>query len=179
VCWTHSKSDRGRQRERRQQQLLLGLRVGAGTTVELWLPVTWETIKQPEQEPAAEERQTAPKKLVILAVDDDTLVLLNTKVMLEDLGHIVLDARSGAEALEIISRVAHVDLVITDQAMPNMTGLHLASVIKEGWPDLPIVIATGYAEMPHNGDLDLPKISKPYSESDLAKAIGQVMAEKS
>jgi FixJ family two-component response regulator len=59
-----------------------------------------------------------------------------------------------------------------------MTGLQLASVVKEGWPELPVVIATGYAEMPQNGGVDFPKISKPYSENDLAKAIAQVMVER-
>jgi len=162
--------------EQSEGRLLLHSKLGAGTTVEMWLPVARDAVQLQEVEDITETAESATKQLVILAVDDDTLVLLNTKMMLEDLGHIVIDARSGAEALEILSRVARVDVVITDQAMPNMTGLQLAQVIREGWPELPIVIATGYAEMPQNGGLDLPRISKPYSESDLARAIAQVMA---
>ena len=70
--------------------------------------------------------QAAPAKtirpLTVLAVDDDALVLMNTVAMLEDLGHSVFEAYSGREALEILRREDSVDLVITDQAMPQMTG---------------------------------------------------------
>ena len=67
------------------------------------------------------------------------------------------------QALEVLTRIAHIDLVVTDQAMPNMTRLQLAKLIKESWPALPIIIATGSAEMP-NGGTDVPKITKPYFE---------------
>ena len=56
-------------------------------------------------------------------------------------------ASSGKEALEILRREAAVDLVITDQAMPQMTGVQLAEAIQEEWPDLPVMLATGYAEL--------------------------------
>ena len=164
--------------EQSDGRMVINSKLGAGTTVEMWLPVARQAVQLQELEEVAEIIESPKKQLIILAVDDDTLVLLNTKMMLEDLGHIVLDARSAAEALEILSRVAKVDLVVTDQAMPSMTGLQLASVVKEGWPELPVVIATGYAEMPQNGGVDFPKISKPYSENDLAKAIAQVMVER-
>ena len=63
-------------------------------------------------------------------MDDDALVLLNTAAMLEDLGHTVLEATSGSSALEIIRREDNIDLVITDQAMPHMTGSDLAAAIR-------------------------------------------------
>ena len=81
---------------------------------------------------------------MILAVDDDALVLLNTAAMLEDLGHTVLEAASGKDALEILRREPRIDLVITDQAMPHMTGSDLAAAIRAEKPDLPIILATGY-----------------------------------
>jgi PAS domain S-box-containing protein len=154
-------------------RLAIRSKVGAGTTVEMWLPAASESPERAAPELAIEEPAPASSRsLVVLAVDDDPLVLLNTRMMLEDLGHTVVEAKSGAEALEVLTRIAQVDLVVTDQAMPNMTGLQLANLIKESWPDLPIIIATGYAEMP-NGGTDLPKIGKPYFEGDLAKAIAE------
>jgi CheY-like chemotaxis protein len=66
------------------------------------------------------------RPLVILAVDDDELVLTNTAAMLEDLGHAVIHARSGPEALAIVESGRPLDAVITDQAMPQMTGMQLA-----------------------------------------------------
>jgi CheY-like chemotaxis protein len=154
-------------------RLAIRSKVGAGTTVEMWLPAVSESPERAAPELAIEEPAPASSRsLVVLAVDDDPLVLLNTRMMLEDLGHTVVEAKSGAEALEVLTRIAQLDLVVTDQAMPNMTGLQLANLIKESWPDLPIIIATGYAEMP-NGGTDLPKIGKPYFEGDLAKAIAE------
>jgi CheY-like chemotaxis protein len=152
-------------------------RTGTGTTVELWLPVaaTGSGCVSGEEKDVREfERREGP--LVILAVDDDALVLLNTVAMLEDLGHTVLEATSGKEALDIIRREGGVDLVITDQAMPHMTGADLAAAIRAERPDLPIILATGYAELPPGTDKGLPKLSKPFRQQQLADAIVEVLA---
>jgi CheY-like chemotaxis protein len=82
------------------------------------------------------------RPLSVVAVDDDALVLMNTSAMLEDLGHTVFEAQSGNEALKILRRERNVDLVITDQAMPHMTGAELAEAIRAEWPHLPIILAT-------------------------------------
>ena len=86
--------------------------------------------------------------LTILAVDDDALVLANTRAMLEDLGHTVVMAYSGEQALEQLERTSAIDLVITDHAMPKMTGSELAKRILARRPGMPIILATGYAELP-------------------------------
>src|SRR5690606_16559224 len=108
--------------------------------------------------------------LTVLAVDDDTLVLFNTVAMLEDLGHTALEARSAREALEILRR-QKVDLVVTDQAMPQMTGVQLADVIRAEWPGMPVILATGYAELPGGLGEGLPRLSKPFDEATLAALI--------
>ena len=86
--------------------------------------------------------------LVVLAVDDDGLVLTNTLAMLEDLGHTAHGASTGNAALEVLRQDNSIDLVITDQVMPRMTGLQLAEKIKAEWPTLPVILATGFAEIP-------------------------------
>ena len=150
-------------------RLILHSQKGRGTTAELWLPVA-KTSAQP-----AVAAQTVPARslrpLTILAVDDDALVLMNTVGMLEDLGHTVIEAYSGKEALEILRREDSVDLVVTDQAMPKMTGTELAKVIRSEWPDIPVLLATGYAEMAPRDDIGLPKLAKPYLQRELAAAI--------
>jgi PAS domain S-box-containing protein len=150
-------------------RLILYSQKGRGTTAELWLPVA-KTSAQP-----AVAAQAVPARslrlLTILAVEDDALVLLNTVGMLEDLGHTVIEAYSGKEALEILRREDSVDLVITDQAMPKMTGTELAKVIRSEWPDIPILLATGYAEMAPRDDIGLPRLAKPYLQRELAAAI--------
>ena len=150
-------------------RLILYSQKGRGTTAELWLPVA-KTSAQP-----AAVAQAVPARghrpLTVLAVDDDALVLLNTVGMLEDLGHTVLETYSGKEALEILRREDSVDLVVTDQAMPKMTGTELAKVIRSEWPDIPILLATGYAELAPRDDIGLPRLSKPYLQRELAAAI--------
>lgn len=153
--------------------LLLTSRMGEGTRVELCLPVA-ESAQETSLVPHLKsETDTEIRPLVVIAVDDDNLVLMNTASMLEDLGHKVFEASSGREALDILRREKAIDLVISDQAMPHMTGLQLAEAIKNEWPTLPIILATGYSELPPGADL--PKLAKPFLQHDLAKAIAGVV----
>ncbi len=151
-------------------RLRLKSKLGQGTTVELWLPVAEGLGPKPGASPTTEAAEIA-RKLVIVVVDDDNLVLTNTSAMLEDAGHLVLEASSGAQALELIRKAVHVDLVVTDQAMPQMTGIQLAAAIKVEWPDMPILLVSGYAELPAGDLLRIPKLAKPYSLDDLRKAV--------
>jgi PAS domain S-box-containing protein len=157
-------------------KLVLKSGKGEGTTVELWLPVATAGSGLMPHEADAEALDGREGPLVILAVDDDPLVLLNTAAMLEDLGHTVLEATSGKDALEIIRRKGGIDLVITDQAMPLMTGSELAVAIRAEKPDLPIILATGYAELPPGADGGLPRLSKPFRQHQLADAIAKTVA---
>jgi CheY-like chemotaxis protein len=117
--------------------------------------------------------------LNILAVDDDALVLMNTVAMLEDLGHDVTPAYSAREALAAMQR-QDFDLVVTDHAMPNMTGTQLASEIHGQQPSMPVVLATGYAELPQEaGGHNLPRLSKPFSLAELRAALTRAVAWRS
>ncbi len=113
--------------------------------------------------------------LKILAVDDDELVLLNTVAMLEDLGHTVIQANSGEEALQALADAEAVDLLITDHAMPKMTGMQLARRVASERPDLPILLATGYAEAPPGEGEGLARLEKPFGQEQLSDAIGRVL----
>jgi CheY-like chemotaxis protein len=117
----------------------------------------------------------AVKQLRVVAVDDDALVLLNTVAMLEELGHKVYEAYSAPEALKII-RANEVDLVITDYSMPGTSGAQLATMIHSERPDLPIILATGYAELPEGSKSDLPRLAKPFTQDDLARVVSAAMA---
>jgi len=95
--------------------------------------------------------------------------------MLQCLGHQVLMASSGTEALNVLQGESTIDLVITDHAMPHMTGSELANQICGIRPNLPIILATGYAELPNGEDPGLPRLSKPYMLDELAGQIAQVL----
>ena len=148
-----------------------------GTTAEIWLPAAPALqIAAPATSVTAPSfcRIPTTRTLRILTVDDDELVRATTVEMLEDLGYVVIAARSGAEALNLIEDAA-VDLVITDHAMPQMTGTQLAIRLRERYPTLPIVLATGYADLPAGPQIDLPRLAKPYSQAALASMVEQVM----
>jgi CheY-like chemotaxis protein len=96
-------------------------------------------------------------------------------LMLEDLGHKVIEASSGEQALAILRREKSVDLVITDQAMPRMTGLQLIQKIEAEWPNMPVILATGYAELSLENELLHPKLAKPFLQYDVAQAVEKAM----
>ncbi|MCA0031317.1 PAS domain-containing sensor histidine kinase [Mesorhizobium sp. B263B2A] len=149
-------------------RLALRSRKGAGTTAELWLPVATANSEVSRGPDVLAQEPIEAVSLRILAVDDDALVLLNTAAMLEDLGHTVAEAHSAATALSLLEE-QRFDLVITDHAMPKMTGLQLSNTIKDKWPNIPVIIATGYADLPGTRELNL--LSKPFTEEELASAI--------
>ncbi len=156
-------------------RLVLKSRLGEGTTAELWFPVTKAEKLFEASELTVPGAVIGLRPLRILAVDDDGLVLMNTALMLEDLGHTVFEATAGADALDVLRRES-VDLVISDHAMPRMTGSQLAVAIRREWPDIPIILATGFAEIPEGaGIADVPRLGKPFSQAQLAEAIGRAV----
>ena len=149
-------------------------KLGIGTTVELWLPVS-EAAPAERPRPAPAPRLALCRPCRVLVVDDDAIVAAGTVAMLEDLGHATSEAPSGAAALQLLqSAAAEIDLVITDHAMPGMTGIELAAAIRRDWPELPIIIATGYAELV-DADLGLPRLAKPYRQQELAALIARLV----
>ena len=159
-------------------RLTMASRLGEGTVVELWLPEAPEASRvtgAPSADELSQSVEISGSPMVILAVDDDALVLLNTTAMLEDLGHRVLTATAADEALGVLAR-EDVDLVITDYAMPDVDGLKLAGMIRDRWPDTTVMLATGYAELPEGQGEGLLRLSKPYLQSDLTRAIAAARA---
>jgi CheY-like chemotaxis protein len=154
-------------------RLILRSERGVGTTAELWLPVADDSVMdKPAVTETAGEHVPA---LTVLVVDDDSLVLTSTRLLIEDLGHRVLCALSGAQALELFERNEGIDLVITDMAMPQMDGAQLARLLRDRQPTLPIILATGYAERLEGFATQLPRLTKPFKQIDLVQVIGQTM----
>jgi PAS domain S-box-containing protein len=155
-------------------RFVLRSRLGDGTTATLLLPRAEEAPRRERPSPPPPPEASAIP-LRILAVDDDALVLMGTVDMLEDMGHRVWSARSGEEALGLLTGEARdADLVVTDQAMPGMTGVELARRVRETRPGLPVILATGYAELPSGAEVHVTaRLGKPFTEAQLSTAIAR------
>ncbi len=112
--------------------------------------------------------------MTILLVEDDALIAMSTAGLLEDLGHHVVEASRGAEALKILREQPAVDLMITDYAMPGMSGAEVARAARALRPDLPILLATGFADLPDGEEMKLPRLRKPYMQHQLAAEIARL-----
>ena len=144
---------------------------GHGTTIELWLRAGNEPALI-ERRPTVVEHTSSTRGTVLL-VDDEELVRLSTADMLIDLGYAVSEARSAEAALRIIEGDAPVDVVITDHLMPGMTGVELAYESRKLRPDVPVLVVSGFSEMKGIA-LDLPRLTKPFRQADLAAVLAQL-----
>ncbi|WP_165923622.1 PAS domain-containing protein [Bosea sp. BK604] len=156
--------------------LRLSSRAGEGTRAELLLPATEERRPVPptlQIEPRVDAE--AATRRSILVVDDDPLIAMSTVALLEDLGHVVTEANSAAEALGLVEGGDRFDLVVTDYSMPKMNGGQLALALRQMRPDLPILLASGYADLPPGADIDLPRLAKPYDQKQLQREIAKLL----
>jgi PAS domain S-box-containing protein len=156
-------------------KLTLQSHVGQGTTAELWLPVSEGAVIETRPDHNAPQAPLTGDQLVVLAVDDDALVLTNTAAMLEEGGHRVLQATSGRAALQLLSE-SRVDVLVTDFAMPEMSGAQLAEAAQAGWPELAVLIVSGYAELPEGTAAALPKLAKPFRQDQLLRCVAYAVA---
>jgi PAS domain S-box-containing protein len=143
---------------------------GKGTCVEIWLPAAEMPVRAAQPELAIS--QTRP--LRILAVDDDPIVLLNTATVLADMGHEVIQADDGEAALAMLMSQP-IDLLLTDYAMPRMSGGELVEKVAALQPDLKVIVLSGYADLPQGKSLSVYRLAKPFSDAELARAIADVI----
>jgi CheY-like chemotaxis protein len=154
-------------------KLMLKSRRGEGTTAEIWLSAaSGSTVESPAPVITQTDKVEA---VTVLAVDDDALVLMNTTFMLEDLGHQVVAASSGRQALQMLRNGHDIRVVLVDQAMPGMTGTELIAEIRQSRPDMPVILATGYGEVPPGARVDV-KLGKPFGQEELQQAIRTALA---
>lgn len=141
--------------------------LGRGTTVRVYLPAIRETAPQhAAPEPESFIATSEQPQRTILLVDDDDTVRNVTCTIIEGLGYRVVEANSGAAAIGLLEE--GIDLVLTDYAMPGMTGAELALQVHSRLPDMPIVFITGFAEP---GGLDPQEhiiVQKPFRGDELA-----------
>jgi PAS domain S-box-containing protein len=161
-------------------KLKLESKPGAGTTASLWLPVAAaEQDRSRDAQATTKEIPvvTAVERPIVLVVDDDALVRVSTCAMLDDIGYGVIEVEDAFRALEVIASPTRISILLTDQAMPGLTGLQLAEAAKKLRPRLPIILASGYAELPKHNQGILRRLAKPYRLAELLDAIAAGLEE--
>ncbi|HYE44617.1 MAG TPA: ATP-binding protein [Caulobacter sp.] len=148
--------------------LAITSREGAGTTVDLWLPVSEAPAVANDQPGDVAE---PPRGCgTALLVDDEDLVRTSTAQMLMDLGYRVVEAGSAEEALRLIDAGLSPDLVVTDYKMPGLSGAQLVQLLTSRRSNLPVLIVSGYAEA-DGIQPGIPRLCKPFRRTELAASI--------
>ncbi len=147
--------------------------LGSGTTAELWLPRATEGARPKPSPPAVKKRKTTNRSLNILLVDDHAHVRSTTAAVLGDFGHKVIEATDGTDALRVLREGCDFDLLITDYAMPHLSGTELLRAAQDICPEVPALIVTGYAEAGAIRDrpAHVEILQKPFTPEALEGAI--------
>ena len=151
--------------------------LGAGTTAELWLP------RSPNGEVADvatskdEPRLTASRNLRILLVDDHAEVRSTTAAVLQDIGHEVVESADGPHALQRLrDGDCNYDVMISDYAMPHLSGTEFLRSAREICPGVPALIITGYAEADSINDRPegVEILLKPFTANKLQSVLARI-----
>lgn len=116
----------------------------------------------------------AANNITILCVDDEEIPRTLRKLILQKQGYQVVTAASGAEALEVLDR-GSIDLVLSDQIMPGMTGTELTKSVKVLRPSMPVILISGVNEIPQDASYADRFISKVGGAELLFKTIAEVL----
>jgi CheY-like chemotaxis protein len=155
--------------------------LGRGTTVTIYLPRALLTPEEAAPEEAASQPADAVQQGsagVVLLVDDDELVRAGAGAVLEALGYRVLEAESGAKALGILHGCTTINAMVTDYAMPGMSGVELVEEARRLLPELPVLMMTGHSECPE----ELARttcIQKPFQATELAARLAVLIPGES
>ncbi len=148
-------------------------KLGEGTTVSLYLPRSQTDFVE---EAAVDSRREKRSNARILLVDDDEEVRCVAAASIEELGYLVVGLGNGEDALRLLDQESF-DLLMTDIAMPGMTGVELAKHVRSRHPGLPILFSSGYADVRSFGEnlSDETVLKKPFRIADLAERIDTIL----
>lgn len=152
---------------------------GSGTRFEVILPLN-ETAAPPVAAMSAPANGTKTARVLVVEDEERVRTLLNDAFRAE--GHQVTEATTGAEAIKWLD-TSEFDIVVCDLGLPELSGLHVARWVKEFRPELPVIIATGYAEMIAAEDFEKARIDevirKPYAVADVLARAQSILAGQS
>lgn len=151
---------------------------GEGTTLSLWLPVTADAFDdQPGRGAAGEGEPLCRPDCTIMLAEDNAALRAHVSDVLQEAGFHVIEAEDGQAALDMMRAAdERPDLLLSDITMPRLDGKALAAEVHRSWPEIPIVLMTGYAggaidSCPHN-----LLITKPFAPDDLVALVRRTLA---
>jgi PAS domain S-box-containing protein len=148
---------------------------GKGTTIRILLPATDKPISVEEEQPG---EAVVPMGLKVLLVEDNDQIRLFAELLLKELGCTVVTAETADQALQILDR-EKVDFLFSDVVMPQMSGVEMAHLVLQKWPDLPILLASGYSEEIVEGAAEeFHTLRKPYGAESLRLAMAEALSRK-
>jgi PAS domain S-box-containing protein len=148
--------------------------VGSGTSITIYLPRKHAALAKAAEAPATQV--TAAGQGIILVVEDNAEVAAVTASLVEQLGYQTLHAENAAEALNRLQRGDKIDLVFSDVVMPGgMNGMALAQAIASRYPQLPLLLTSGYSDVVQTAESQFPILRKPFQLPALDKAIREAL----
>ena len=163
--------------------LRIDSKVGTGTRVEIWLPrATSDAETQLKEDGKLPQAAPPPSALRVLLVDDHAGARITTAALLQDMGHAVTEASDGPKMLEQLRAAPdQFDLIISDYAMPLISGAEGIRQAREICPDIPAILVTGYAEAASisGRPADVHILLKPFGADQFAAAIASAISRRS
>jgi CheY-like chemotaxis protein len=152
-------------------------RLGEGTHIRMWLPrAPQEAVPAVLPAVPAEQEVDIGRSLSVLLVDDHEGVRATTAALIADLGHQITMAGEGRSALEKIEALEKIDLLITDYAMPHISGVEVVRRAREICPKLPAIIITGNADVGEiRTERNVLTLTKPFTSDQMRAAIKSVI----
>nr|WP_158458284.1 ATP-binding protein [Pseudomonas fluorescens] len=151
-------------------------RAGEGTEATIWLPISEVLAPSPGSD--GYEVGVAPGANQVLLVDDEEIVRHTTALQLRDLGYEVTEAADAAQALQLIEDGLRPDALVTDHIMAIKTGVQFAQELRERFPELPVLIITGYANLTPRELRGFEVLRKPFRRAELAKSLAHLLSRR-
>ena len=154
--------------------------LGEGATFTIYLPQAARPADAASAAAIASEPATTGRGYCVLVVEDNDEVGQFSTELLEDLGYAVKRVDNANAALALLSEDEFsADLVFSDVIMPGMNGVELASVIRDRYPGLPVVLTSGYSNvLAENAHRGFELIQKPYSVESLSRILRKAIADR-
>jgi CheY-like chemotaxis protein len=143
---------------------------GLGTTVTMYLPRSLNAGSKPS--PHTEWQSSEQTSGTVLVVEDNPEVAKVSSLLLDQIGYKVVVVSGPEAALRELAVNGSIDLVFSDVVMPGeINGVQLAGLIRERYPQMPILLTSGYSNAAHAAEQQFPLLRKPYQISALADAL--------